>query len=362
MLRGGDIDLSDLLQELRQSKILIVDDKIDNVQLLEHMLDEEYFDNVTSTTDPTRVLELHQIHQFDLILLDIRMPVMSGLDVIQALKEVMAKDDYLSVLVLTAQTDDDTKKQALEAGARDFLVKPFRNWEVMQRIQNLLETRVYFNRQLQKVNVLEEEVDRRTKEIRNTQLQVVRTLGRAAEFRDNETGMHIIRMSKMCAMIAREMGEGEQYCELLLNAAPMHDVGKIGIPDSILLKPGRLDDEERIKMNEHASMGADILEGDNIPLMELAREIAISHHEKWDGSGYPAALIGKKIPLSGRIAAVSDVFDALMSKRHYKEPWTLEQALDFIDSQTGKHFDPDVVAAFKNIVGELEIMRGQFPD
>ena len=354
--------MSELIEELRQSKILIVDDNIDNVQLLEHMLDEEYFDNVISTTDPTQVLNLHQIHRFDLILLDIRMPQMSGLDVIDALKSVMAKDDYLSVLVLTAQTDDETKKQALEAGARDFLVKPFRNWEVMQRIRNLLETRVYFNRQKQKVNILEEEVGRRTKEIRDTQLQVVRTLGRAAEFRDNETGMHIIRMSKMCEMIARAMGQDEQYCELLLNAAPMHDVGKIGIPDSILLKPGRLNEDERIKMDEHASIGADILAGDNIPLMELAREIAVSHHEKWDGSGYPSALAGKDIPLSGRIAAVSDVFDALMSKRHYKEPWTMEAALEFIDSQTGKHFDPDVVTAFKGIVSELEVMRNQFPD
>ncbi len=354
--------MSEVADIIRQSKILIVDDKIENVQLLEHMLDEDYFDNVFSTSDPTQVVSLYKEHEFDLILLDIRMPVMSGFDVMRALNEVIKDGDYLPVLVLTAQTDDETKQKALEVGARDFLVKPFQHWEVMLRINNMLETRLYFNRQKTKVNELEELVQERTLEIRNTQLQVVRTLGKASEYRDNETGMHIIRMSNMCAMMAKEMGQNDQYCELLLNAAPMHDVGKIGIPDAVLLKPGRLDDDERKIMDSHAEMGEDILGDDNSPLMVMAREIAVAHHEKWDGSGYPNKLSGEDIPLSARIAAVSDVFDALLSKRPYKEPWPVEKAVGLIQSESGKHFDPTVVEIFMKIFEDLQSMRDDYPD
>ncbi|WP_420548226.1 HD domain-containing phosphohydrolase [Curvivirga sp.] len=354
--------MSQLNLVLQQSKILIVDDKTENVQLLEHMLDEEYYDNVYSTTDPTQVVSLYREHDFDIILLDIRMPEMSGFDVMDALLSEIKEDDYMPVLVLTAETDEVTRQKALEKGARDFLVKPFKHWEVMQRIRNMLETRYYFKQQRMKVDELEGIVERRTQEIRASQLSVVRILGKASEYRDNETGMHIIRMSKICEMIARELGESEQYCELILNAAPMHDVGKIGIPDSILLKPGRLDAEERVIMDTHAEIGGEILNGYDTPLMNMAHEIAVCHHEKWDGSGYPKKLSGKDIPISARIAAVADVYDALLSVRPYKKPWSLEDAVEMIKSSAGQHFDPDVVAAFIRILPEINEMRGEFPD
>jgi response regulator RpfG family c-di-GMP phosphodiesterase len=199
---------------------------------------------------------------------------------------------------------------------------------------------------------LEERVRERTEELRDTQLEVVRRLGRAAEFRDDETGQHIVRMSAMCARLGRAIGMSEDECELLLNAAPMHDIGKLGIPDAVLLKPGRLDDAEWEVMKSHAELGAELLDGSRSDVVQLAREIALSHHERWDGSGYPLGLAGEEIPLPGRISALCDVFDALTSVRPYKVAWPVEKALGEILAQSGRHFDPELVPKFVELIDQ----------
>ncbi|SCA57196.1 Response regulator receiver modulated metal dependent phosphohydrolase [Candidatus Terasakiella magnetica] len=354
--------MTDMEKKISECCILVVDDKPVNVLLLEQLLEEEGFDNVISTTDSREVVGLYQSKQIDMILLDIRMPYMDGIEVMGALKEVVGDDDYLPILVLTAQTDIETHKNALAAGARDFLTKPFQPWEVFQRIRNLLETRVFYNNQRVRADVLETEVQKRTKELHETQLEVVRRLGRAGEYRDNETGAHVVRMSKSCKLLALKAGLGEAFAELILQASPMHDVGKIGIPDNILLKPARLSDEERHVMNKHVEIGMDIIGSFDSEMLSMAREIAASHHEKWDGSGYPNQLSGEDIPISGRIAAICDVFDALTSERPYKEAWSTENALSFLQENAASHFDPHLVAVFIEIIPEITSLRLEHPD
>jgi len=348
--------------EILASRILVVDDKSANVMLLEQLLEEEGYDNVFSTTDSREVVQIYLEEKIDLILLDIRMPYMNGIEVMEALKKTIGKEDYLPILVLTAQTDMETRQKALAVGARDFITKPFQPWEVFQRIHNMLETRVFYNNQKSRANSLASEVSKRTKEIHETQLEVVRRLGRAGEYRDNETGAHVLRMSKSCKLLALKAGLGKQFAELILQASPMHDVGKIGIPDSILLKPGRLTDEEREIMNTHVAIGVDIIGDFDTPMLEMAREIAATHHEKWDGSGYPKGLYTQIIPVEGRIAAICDVFDALLSTRPYKEAWPLEKAINLLKEESGKHFDPHLVKLFLEIIPEVQSLREEYPD
>jgi putative two-component system response regulator len=210
--------------------------------------------------------------------------------------------------------------------------------------------------------VLEDMVRARTEELRRTRLQVVQRLGMAAEYRDEETGNHILRMSHTCALLARAVGWSEAACELILNASPMHDIGKIGIPDAIMLKPGKLEPHEWEIMKTHAAIGGKLLEGDDSALMRMAREIALTHHEKWDGSGYPGGLAGEAIPQSGRIAALADVFDALTSVRPYKKAWTIEAAVGYIEENSGKHFDPELVAVFPRELPGIVAIRERFAE
>jgi len=331
--------------ELKKLKLLIVDDNPANVSLLEYILEDEGYENVTSTIDPRMVLSLCRKESFDLILLDIRMPYMTGLEVMEQLREQFA-DDHLPVLILTAQTDMQTRQDALKLGAKDFVTKPFEQWEVLLRIHNLLETRYFYKQQMMRGDVFEEEVYKRTEEIRLVQLEIVRRLGMAGEYRDNETGAHVVRMSQISELIARGAGLDNKTCELILHSSPMHDIGKIGIPDKVLLKPGKLDAEEWEIMKSHARIGRDIIGEYPAEIMWMAGTIALSHHEKWDGSGYPQGLKGEEIPIYARIAAISDVFDALLSRRPYKDPWPLERAVQLIRDEAGSHFDPHLVRIF----------------
>jgi putative two-component system response regulator len=210
--------------------------------------------------------------------------------------------------------------------------------------------------------ILEQKVIERTKVIHHTRLQVVRCLGRAAEFRDEETGLHIIRMSKIAVVIAKAAGFDDEQCDLLLNAAPMHDIGKIGIPDDILLKPGKFEPEEWKIMQTHAQIGADILSGDDSDLMMMAQEIAISHHEKWNGQGYPNGLKEENIPLVGRIIALADIFDALTSKRPYKEAWSVEKSVNYIKEESGEHFDPRLVELFMQELPEIIEIKEKYAE
>ncbi|MBF0589047.1 MAG: response regulator [Magnetococcales bacterium] len=348
-------------EQRRDAKILIVDDQAANVKLLEKVLRGAGYREVQGCTDPREGVRLYEERRHDLVLLDIRMPHMDGFEFMRLLKEI-EDDHYIPVLVLTAQIDRETRVRALEGGARDFLTKPFDRIEALSRIRNLLEVRL-LNKQVRAQNQeLEEKVSERTEDLHRSRLDIIQRLGRAAEFRDSETGQHIMRMSRLAEAIGRRAGVSKDGCRILLNACPMHDVGKIGIPDHILLKPGALTPEERTVMETHARIGADLLDGGDYPLMISAQSIALSHHEKWDGSGYPEGLAGEEIPLFGRIAALSDVFDALTSKRPYKEAWSVAKAAAFIEGQSGKHFDPELVRIFKESLSELLEIMAAFPD
>ena len=351
----------DLQHNILQANILIVDDEPANVKLLEKILQHHGYQNIQSTCDSREVETLCNITRFDAVLLDIRMPYLSGFDIMAQLKQRFI-DDYLPVLVLSAQPDMETRLKALNLGAKDFLTKPFDQLEATTRIHNLLEVRLMHNRIRDQNRILEEQVKTRTAELYQTRQEVIHRLGLAAEYRDNETGNHIIRMSKYAQLLALAYGLSEQDAEIILNAAPMHDIGKIGIPDRILLKPGKLDAEEWKIMQTHVEMGANILSGSPTELMDTARMIALHHHEKWDGSGYPTGLQGEEISIAGRICALADVFDALTSQRPYKQAWSIEKTLDLIDSETGKHFDPRLTQLIKKNLPEILMIKAEYAD
>lgn len=348
-------------EELLKAKILIVDDDPKNVAVIQQVMEMAGYENIYFTSDPREVCDLYQEIWPDLLLLDLNMPYMNGFEVMNALKDIEQRD-YIPILVLTAQTDRESRIQALKAGAKDFLLKPFDLIEVIHRIQNILEVRLLHNKLRQQNFCLEEKVQERTKELYKSQLSVVERLGRAAEYRDNETGNHVLRMSQIASLIASKMGFNHKQCELILKASPMHDIGKIGIPDGILLKPGKHDAEEWSVMKTHAEIGYRILADDPSELMQLAAKIALQHHEKWDGSGYPNGLKGEEISLEARITTVSDVFDALTSERPYKKAWSIEKATQYINSQKGLTFDPDVVEHFNIHLEEILNIKEQFVD
>lgn len=343
--------------EMKSARLLIVDDQQANVTLLERILRSHGFVNLVSTTDPRQVADIYQQSPVDLVLLDLAMPYLDGFQVMALLK-TLSGDDFLPVIILTANGDQETKLKALSAGAMEFLGKPFDLVEVQLRIRNMLQTRL-MHKALRTQNAqLEDRVRDRTQELDQTRLEVIRRLGRAAEYRDNETGLHTIRMSNYSMLLARAVGLPEEECELILNASPMHDLGKIGIPDGILLKPGKLDASEWEIMKTHPLIGAEILRGHDSDLMHLAHLIALNHHEKWDGSGYPAGLKGEDIPLVARIVALADVFDALTTARPYKSAWSVDDALGYIRDQSGCHFDPQLVGHFLAVLPQiLEIRR-----
>jgi len=338
---------------IKAARILIVDDKPINIALLQAFLEYEGYTDVTCTTDPRDVEALYRQHHFDLVLLDIRMPYMDGHEVLARLAEIR-NDDYLPVLVLTAQTDAETKIKALAGGAKDFITKPFERSEVVHRIRNMLEVRMLYNERGRQAEILEQAVRERTQELRETQSAIIRHLARAGEYRDNDTGDHVERMSLLCHRLALAAGLGAERAEVIRQASQMHDIGKIGIPDHILLKPGKLDPDERRVIETHCTIGAEILRDAPSPLLATAGVIAATHHEKWDGSGYPNRLAGEDIAVEGRITAICDVFDALTMSRPYKRGWSVEEAMAYIRNEAGKHFDPHFVDLFGQMLAEIE--------
>jgi len=346
-------------QRLQDLSILIVDDNPANTDLLQLMLEDEGFDKLAALNDPRQVEPWLQQHTVDLLVLDIRMPHIDGFAIMALLNEHYA---HLNIPVVVVTAEDANRERALNLGATDFITKPFHNWEVTLRINNALQNRLYFKQQQYRAVELERQVKERTREVEDTQLEIVRRLALAGEYRDNETGMHVMRMSHICHHLAISLGCEEDFCELLLRASPLHDVGKIGITDSILLKPGRLNDEERQIMNTHAQIGYDILTGHHSGLMQMAAQIALCHHEKWDGSGYPQGLRGEDIPLPARIAALCDVVDALLSKRPYKDGWPIEKVIDLLQSEAGQHFDPTLVDLFLQQLPAMQKIRALFAD
>lgn len=304
--------------------ILAVDDEASNLQLLRQILQDHY--RLLFAKDGARALELARQERPDLVLLDVMMPGMSGYEVCASLK---ANPETAStpVIFVTALTDTADELEGFEAGAVDYITKPVSPPIVRARVRTHLSLV-------------------RMEELRATRLEIVQRLGLAAEYKDNETGLHVIRMSHFSRILGIAAGMSELEADDLLHAAPMHDVGKIGIPDRILQKPGPLDPDEWKVMQSHVMIGAEIIGEHETGMLALASQIALTHHEKYDGSGYPRGLRGDAIPLSGRIVAIADVFDALTSKRPYKRAWTEQEALDFLREQKGRHFDPALVDLF----------------
>lgn len=353
----------DMKSRIMDGEILIVDDERPNVMLLQRILGAAGYKNIRGTTDPSEVGALCGAHRFDIVLLDLRMPRMDGFQVLAELQALsLSENDYVPVLMLTAEDDPRAKLRALECGAQDFLVKPYDRAEVLSRVRNMLEVRLLHTRIREQNVVLEEKVRERTRELEDTRLEIIRRLGLAAEFRDNETGLHILRMSLFAEVLAQDLDLGAERASLIMNAAPMHDIGKIGIPDHILLKPGRLSAEEWQVMRTHTSIGAKMLSGHDSELLRMASEIALTHHERWDGDGYPRGLAGESIPVEGRIVAVADVFDALLSKRPYKPAWPEAQAIEEIQRLAGSHLDPDVVDSFMRALPELLEIKARYAE
>ena len=334
---------------LTAARILIVDDQPSNVLLLEGILHEEDYTGCRSVTDSRQVLPVFLEYRPDLILLDLQMPYLDGFEIMKQLRGRAPTGDFLPILVLTADITPETKRRALAGGATDFLTKPFDAIEVILRIRNLLQTRM-LHLQLEGQNqLLEQKVRERTAELEETQNEILERLALAAEYRDDDTGEHTKRVGRMSAQIALALGLPEAEVELIRRAAPLHDVGKIAIPDSILLKPGRLTPEEFEQMKTHTTLGAKMLSGGRFPLLQRAEEIAFTHHERWDGTGY-MLLHGETIPVAGRIVAVADVFDALTHERPYKRAWLQEVAIEEIKHQSSQHFDPRMVEAFLEVI------------
>ncbi len=323
---------------LRQGKILIVDDEKANIRLLEIILQQNGYTNVYSTLDPREAHTLFSSIAPDIVLLDLTMPHLDGFAIMQQLRPEMGINS-VPILVLTANATTASKHRALKEGASDFLTKPLDEIEVLLRIKNLLETRFHSA-------LLEAKVQERTHDLEKAQLETLQRLALAAEYRDDDTGLHTKRVGTTAGCIAQALKFPETQVDLITRAAPLHDVGKIGVSDAILLKPGKLTDQEFDIMRQHTVIGAKMLSGSTSPWLQLAEEIALSHHERWDGRGYPHRLAGEAIPLVGRIVAVADVFDALTHERPYKKAWPVEEARAEIERQSAQQFDPRVVAAF----------------
>ena len=324
----------------QRPRLLLVDDEPTNLQVLRHVLQADY--RLLFATDGARALQVAREQRPDLVLLDIMMPHMDGYAVCCALKADAATAS-IPVIFITALNDSQDETAGFDVGGVDYLTKPVSPPVVRARVRTHLSLV-------------------RMDELRETRLQIVQRLGRAAEYKDNETGMHVIRMSHFSKLLALAAGHSPAWAEDLLNAAPMHDVGKIGIPDAVLRKPGPLDADEWATMRRHPEIGAEIMGEHPSGVLQLAREIALAHHEKWDGSGYPRGLAGEAIPLSARIVAIADVFDALTTRRPYKEPWPVQDALDHIAAQAGKHFDPALVALFAPLLPQLLEIRARWAE
>ncbi|MED5524063.1 MAG: two-component system response regulator [Pseudomonadota bacterium] len=338
---------------MKEATLLLVDDVPENLHILRESLKDLY--HIKVATQGTKALALAKAEpRPDLILLDIMMPEMDGIAVCQALK-ADPLTHRVPVIFVTAMGEVEDEARGLSVGAVDYITKPISPAIVRARVATHL--RLY-----QQEKNLEALVRERTRELEETREAIIVRLGRAAEYKDNETGMHVQRMSHYAYELARVLGMPEDWAVLLRMAAPMHDVGKIGIPDAILQKPGKLDDSEWQVMRTHPAIGAEILKDDTSPLMTMACKIALTHHEKFDGSGYPNRLKGEQIPLEGRIVAVADVFDALTSERPYKKAWSIEEAMALLKEEAGRHFDPQVVAAFDQVVDKVPQIRAAFAD
>ncbi len=321
------------------ARLLIIDDEEHNIHLLTRVLQRGGYHQTESCLDAREALSTFQKFAPDLVLLDLQMPHKNGLQVMSELQRCTPLHSFVPIVILTADTTQESRRKALANGASDFLTKPFDATEVQLRIHNLLHTRFLTQN-------LEGKILQRTHALEDAQFEVLQRLAQAGEFRDDDTGQHTQRVGILAEALAGEFGWEESQVRLMRQAAPLHDVGKIGISDLILLKPGKLTTEEFMVMKQHTVIGANILTNGRSALMNMAERIALSHHERWDGGGYPGNLASDFIPIEGRMLAIVDVFDALTHERPYKSAWTVGEALAEIEKQSGTQFDPQLVAAF----------------
>lgn len=341
--------------------VVIVDDTPLNLSLLKAMVSKLPDCTAVVFQSPIEGLNWCLDNDVDLLIVDYMMPELDGIEFIRRLRARPDKAE-IPVLMVTASIDRQVRYDALEAGATDFLTKPVDTYEFRPRVRNMLELRRNQLIVSQRAFLLAEEVAMATAEIHAREQETVMRLARAAEFRDPETGAHIQRMSYYSALIARQLGLAQDVCTMLLQAAPMHDVGKLGTPDHILLKPGKLTPEEFEIMKQHTTIGWEILGGSASPMLRMAADIAYSHHERFDGEGYPRRLKGDEIPLTGRIVTVADVFDALTSVRPYKKAWSMDEARQYLADGRGAQFDPDCVDAFMAKWDEVETTYKRYRD
>ena len=332
--------------------ILVVDDLPENLDLMANILRDQY--RVLIATNGLDALATVRRYTPDLILLDIMMPEMDGYQVCRRLKEDPRSRD-IPVIFVSALMEVSNEQTGLDLGAVDFLHKPCHPAIILRRLRIHLDA-------LNQNRTLEAKVQKRTRQLEDSRIELIRRLGRAAEYRDNETGTHVIRMSQTTRLLAQAAGLPDTQRELLFLAAPMHDVGKIGIPDGILLKPGKLDAEEWAVMKTHTLVGAEIIGELDSPLLIMARTVALTHHEKWDGSGYPHGLAGAEIPIEGRIVSIADVYDALTSTRPYKHAWSSEEAIAYLQAETGRSFDPGLVPLFVDLLPQILEIGDRYRD
>ena len=334
--------------------VLVIDDTPSNLDVLTGILKDTYQVKV-AINGHIGIKIAKTVPQPDLILLDIMMPDIDGFEVCRQLK-LQPNTAHIPIIFVTAKIDPEDEVKGLSLGAVDYLTKPITPQIALQRVKTHI---ALYDQQ----RALFSQVKEKTREINLGKLETLNILGRAAEFKDNETGMHVMRMSHYCEVLAKALGMTDEDAETLRDAAPMHDIGKIGIPDSVLLKPGKLDADEWITMQKHVEYGVEILgRQSDSKLMQMAIQVAQYHHEKWDGTGYPNQISGEEIPLVGRIAAVADVFDALTAERPYKRAWSVDEALNLFKEQKGKHFDPRVVELLFENLPEILAIKERFKD
>jgi response regulator RpfG family c-di-GMP phosphodiesterase len=342
--------------------VLTVDDSDVNLAVYRGILSKIAEVEIVGYTSPREALAWSETHRVDVVVVDYHMPEIDGLAFIDRFRRFPSAEHAL-VIMITGDGEREIRHHALESGgANDFLTKPIDRIEFNSRIRNLLELAKARRELSDRAKWLDVKIEVATSSIVAREIETIVRLTRAAEFRDDVTGMHVIRVGHMCAALARNIGLPDEECKMLLLAAPMHDIGKVATPDGILLKPGKLTVEEFDIMKRHTTIGYEILKDSESPMLQCAAEIALTHHERFDGTGYPRALSGSSIPLSGRLCSIVDVFDALTSKRPYKEAWSFERALAMIESESGTQFDPDVNAAFCNSLDEILAIKKRFSD